>query len=165
MITPNADLPNQSKIVICGGGAQGAAIAYKLALKGISIHCHFEYSSWVYVWYFEYLFLGLGHDVVLIDQGALGGGTTWHSSGLISLMKPSIVETKLTKLSKELYLELQYKHGYYTGWKEVGSLYVAQTEDRMSYYKRLKSESVARDVECEIVTPTDCKNLCKGIIH
>ena len=33
--TPNAELPTQSKIVICGGGAQGAAIAYKLALKGI----------------------------------------------------------------------------------------------------------------------------------
>ena len=33
--TPNAELPTQSKIVICGGGAQGAAIAYKLALKGM----------------------------------------------------------------------------------------------------------------------------------
>ena len=32
--TPNAELPTESKIVICGGGAQGAAIAYKLALKG-----------------------------------------------------------------------------------------------------------------------------------
>ena len=52
-------------------------------------------------------------------------------------MKPSSVETKLTKLSKDLYLELQHKEGYYTGWKEVGSLYVAQTEDRMQYYKSL----------------------------
>ena len=99
----------------------------------------------------------------MIDQGALGGGTTWHSSGLISLMKPSSVETKLTKLSKDLYLELQHKEGYYTGWKEVGSLYVAQTEDRMQYYKSLKSESIAREVECDLVTPNDCKNLCPAL--
>ena len=99
----------------------------------------------------------------MIDQGALGGGTTWHSSGLISLMKPSSVETKLTKLSKDLYLELQHKEGYYTGWKEVGSLYVAQTEDRMQYYKSLKSESIAREVECDLVTPNDCKDLCPAL--
>ena len=34
-------------------------------------------------------------------------------------MKPSFVETKLTKISKDLYLELQNEHGYYTGWKQV----------------------------------------------
>ena len=136
---PVAELPSSAKIVICGGGAQGAAIAYKLALRG------------------------LGNDTVLLDQGVLGGGTTWHSSGLISLMKPSFVETKLTKISKDLYLELQNEHGYYTGWKEVGSLYLAQTEDRMQYYRRLKSESISREVECELVTPNDCKQLCSAM--
>ena len=43
--------------MICGGGAQGAAIAYKLAEAG---------------W---------GAEVVLIEQGELGGGTTWHATG------------------------------------------------------------------------------------
>ena len=136
---PIAELPSSAKIVICGGGAQGAAIAYKLALRG------------------------LGSETVLLDQGVLGGGTTWHSSGLISLMKPSAVETKLTKISKDLYLELQKEHGYYTGWKEVGSLYVAQTEDRMQYYRRLKTESISRKVDCELVTPADCKQLCHAL--
>ena len=84
---PLSELPTSAKVVICGGGAQGAAIAYKLALRG------------------------LGSDTVLIDQGVLGGGTTWHSSGLISLMKPSSVETKLTKMSKDLCLELRNEHG------------------------------------------------------
>ena len=134
-----ADLPSRAKVVICGGGAQGAAIAYKLAQRG------------------------LGEETVLLDQGVLGGGTTWHSSGLISLMKPSSVESKLAKLSKDLYLELQNEQGYFTGWKEVGSLYVAQSEDRMQYYKRLESESVARQVECQLVTPDECKELCQAM--
>ena len=42
---PVGELPSSAKIVICGGGAQGAAIAYKLALRG------------------------LGNDTVLLDQG------------------------------------------------------------------------------------------------
>jgi pyruvate dehydrogenase phosphatase regulatory subunit len=96
---PTCDLPNDAKVVICGGGAQGAAIAYKLALRGF------------------------GPDTVLLDQGALGGGTTWNSSGLISLLKHSSVETRLTQMSKDLYLELQNKEGLYTGWKEVGIIY------------------------------------------
>jgi glycine/D-amino acid oxidase-like deaminating enzyme len=41
---PSSDLPSKAKVVICGGGAQGAAIAYKLAQRG------------------------LGSDVVLIEQ-------------------------------------------------------------------------------------------------
>lgn len=41
---PSSELPSKAKVVICGGGAQGAAIAYKLAQRG------------------------LGSDVVLIEQ-------------------------------------------------------------------------------------------------
>ena len=47
--TPNAELPTQSKIVICGGGAQGAAIAYKLALKGIFLMDPFLKSTNMYI--------------------------------------------------------------------------------------------------------------------
>ncbi len=31
---PNSELPDDAKVVIVGGGAQGAAIAYKLAQRG-----------------------------------------------------------------------------------------------------------------------------------
>lgn len=133
---PISALPRHAKVVICGGGAQGAAIAYKLAQRG------------------------LGPDTVLLDQGVLGGGTTWHSSGLIGLLKPSPVESKLTQISKNLYLDLQHKEGFYTGWKECGSLLVAQTDDRMQYFKRIKSESVARKIDCEVISPDDAGKLC-----
>lgn len=32
-------------------------------------------------------------------------------------------------------MELEAK-GYFTGWKQVGSVYVAQTKERLHYYKR-----------------------------
>ena len=33
----------------------------------------------------------------------------------------------------------------------------------MQYYRRLKSESIARKVECSVVTPSDCKTLCHAM--
>ena len=78
-------LPSEAKVVVCGGGAQGAAIAYTLAKRG------------------------LADRTVIIDKGEFGSGSTQHSSGLVPLLKPSPVETKLSKVSKALYLELEEK--------------------------------------------------------
>ena len=89
----------------------------------------------------------------------MGGGSTWHSAGIISQLAHSAVETKLSALSRQLYLELEDK-GYYTGWKQVGSLYVAKTKERLHYYKRLKSESVSHQIDCEIITPDRVQELC-----
>ena len=66
-------LPDKAKIVIVGGGAQGMAIAYKLALKGY------------------------GPDTVIIDQGQIGGGSTWNSAGIVSMLAKSSVEMRLSR--------------------------------------------------------------------
>ena len=63
----DAELPPKAKVVICGGGATGAAVAYKLAQRG------------------------LGPETVMIDKGEVGGGTTVHASGLVGLLKQSKV--------------------------------------------------------------------------
>ena len=48
--------PTQARTVIIGGGIVGTSIAYHL--------------------------VGLGHrDVVLLEQGRLSSGTTWHAAG------------------------------------------------------------------------------------
>ena len=126
-----SELPNRKKIVIVGAGAQGMAIAYKLALEGY------------------------GPDTVILDQGQMGGGSTWHSAGIVSLLRCfstySNVEMRLSKMSKQLFVDLEDK-GYFTGWKQVGSVHVAQSKERLHYLKRLKSESIHQQVETEIVT-------------
>ena len=63
-------------------------------------------------------------------------------------------------MSKELYDELEDK-GYFTGWKQVGSVYVAQTKERLHYYKRLKSEALHQKIDCEVITDLDkLKEIC-----
>ena len=60
----------------------------------------------------------------------------------------------MSKISKDLYAELEAK-GYDTGWKNCGSLYVAQTKERMHHFRRLKSEAHGRHIACEIVDGKD----------
>lgn len=71
----------------------------------------------------------------------VGEGTTWHSSGLIGVFKPSLAQVKLTKSSVELYEHLESK-GLPTGWKQCGSLNLARTRDRMTVFRRMKAQSV-----------------------
>ena len=54
-------------------------------------------------------------------------------------------------MSTQVFQEIEEK-GFYTGWKQVGSLHVAQSKERLFYFKRLKSESIHENVECELVT-------------
>jgi len=132
-------LPSQAKVVICGGGAQGAAIAYKLAEAG---------------W---------GNEVVLIEQGQLGGGTTWHATGLMGILKPSNLETKIAVMSRDLYGDLE-KKGWYTGFRKCGSLWVAKKKDRMYQYKKMVASAVQHNIDCKILNPEQVKQYC-GLVH
>ena len=67
-------------------------------------------------------------------QGELGGGTTWHATGLMGILKSSPLETKIACMSRDLYLKLE-ERGWYTGFKQCGSLYVASKKDRMYQYR------------------------------
>lgn len=103
--------------------------------------------------------LGWGPETVLVEQNRyctsplkcselkclnsssrVGGGTTWHSSGLIGAFKPSIAQVTLTKSSIELYKMLEAA-GLSTGWKQCGSLNIARTRDRLVSFRRMKAQS------------------------
>lgn len=71
----------------------------------------------------------------------IGGGTTWHSSGLVGAFKPTYSQILLAQQSIALLDELTNK-GLPTGWKQCGSLNLARTRDRMTLFRRMKSQSV-----------------------
>nr|CAI5832874.1 unnamed protein product [Callosobruchus analis] len=134
----NVTPPKDARVVICGGGVMGASVAYHLGK------------------------LGWGKETVLIEQNRIGGGTTWHASGLIGVFKPSLSQVKLTKSSVDLYKELE-KKGLSTGWKQCGSLNIARTKDRMTVFRRMKAQSVSWQIDCEILSPEECKEKCSLI--
>src|SRR3954465_1614825 len=104
-------LPTQARTVIIGGGIVGCSIAYHLTR--------------------------LGHrDVVLLEQGRLSGGTTWHAAGLVGQLRSQSSLTRLIRYSTELYETLERETGLATGWKRCGSLTIARTPERMTVLRR-----------------------------
>jgi 4-methylaminobutanoate oxidase (formaldehyde-forming) len=122
--------PAQARVVIIGGGIMGCSTAYHLAKLG---------------W----------KDVVLLEQGRLSGGTTWHAAGLVGQLRSYQNLTRLIRYSTDLYSKLEAETGLATGWKQCGSLSVARTEERMTLLRRSVAMANAQGVACEPLTPKE----------
>src|SRR5690348_8566917 len=117
-VLPASALPSHARIVIVGGGIVGASIAYHLAVAG-------------------------EHDVTLVERGRLTNGTTWHAAGLVSQVRGTHALTELSRINVETYERVARETGIDPGFRRVGSLTVAQTDER---FREIRGPvSVARD--------------------
>ncbi len=119
-----------ARIVIIGGGIMGCSVAYHLSKLGET-------------------------DVVMLEQGRLTSGTTWHAAGLVGQLRAHESMTRLIRYSTELYSKLEAETGLGTGWKQCGSLAVARTADRMIQLKRTAAVARAYGVECDVISVAD----------
>ncbi|PXW72400.1 4-methylaminobutanoate oxidase (formaldehyde-forming) [Loktanella sp. PT4BL] len=126
------NLPNHARVVIIGGGVIGCSVAYHLTQLG---------------W----------KDVVLLERKQLTSGTTWHAAGLIAQLRATANMTKLAKYSQELYGNLEDETGVATGFKRVGSITVALTEERREELSRSAGMARAFGVEIEEISPSEIK--------
>ena len=131
------DLPTRARVVIVGGGVIGCSMAYHLTQLG-----------WT--------------DVLLLEQGTLSCGTTWHAAGLVGLLRASESGTRLVQYSAELYAGLEAETGLSTGYRQCGGLIVARTEDRMVQLRRTAATAAAYDLECELLTPAQAQERLAG---
>ncbi len=121
-------LPTQARIVVVGGGIAGCSTAYHLAALGEK-------------------------DVLVVEQGRLTCGTTWHAAGLVGQMRPNRTMTRMSKYGIELYATLKAETGLATGWKQCGSVNVAQTRERMMTLRRQLALAKSFGVACEEISP------------
>jgi heterotetrameric sarcosine oxidase gamma subunit len=121
-------LPERAHVVVIGGGVIGTSVAYHLTKLG-------------------YL------DVVLLEQGQLSSGTTWHAAGLVGQLRASEGGTRLVQYSTELYAALEAETGLTAGYKQCGGVTVARTEDRMIQLRRTAANAAAFELDCELLTP------------
>src|SRR5260370_8015639 len=120
-------VPDSARAVIVGGGRVGTSVAYHLTKLG---------------W----------RDVVLLEQGGLSGGTTWHGGGLVGQLRSSSNLTRLIRYSVDLYGRLEAETGQSTGWKQCGSVSVARTAERMIQLRRNASVANAYGVEPHVIS-------------
>lgn len=121
-------MPDRSQVVIIGGGVIGTSVAYHLTKFGMT-------------------------DVVLLEQGQLSSGTTWHAAGLVGQLRASESATRLVQYSTQLYAELEEETGLSAGYKQCGGVTVARTEDRMVQLRRTAANAAAFNMECELLSP------------
>ena len=127
-------LPSQARVVIIGGGIVGCSVAYHLTKLG-----------WT--------------DVLLLEQGRLTSGTTWHAAGLVGQLRGTRTMTRMSRYGIELYSSLEAETGAATGWKQCGAVTVARTPERMTLLKRNVAAARSFGVEAELVTPAEAGKL------
>ncbi|MFO1217276.1 MAG: FAD-dependent oxidoreductase [Burkholderiaceae bacterium] len=122
--------PTAARVVIVGGGIAGCSVAYHLARLGIT-------------------------DVLLLEQGKLTSGTTWHAAGLVGQMRPNRTMTAMSRYGIELYATLEAETGLATGWKACGSVNVARTPERWQLLKKQAALARGFGVEVHLISPRE----------
>ena len=125
---------DEARVVVIGGGVGGTSIAYHLTGMG---------------W----------RDVVLLEKSELTHGTTFHSAGLVGQLRPTETLTKMNMHSVELYRRLEDETGVDPGWREVGSLRLASSRDRMEELARLAGRARTFGLPLELISPTEALEL------
>jgi glycine cleavage system aminomethyltransferase T/glycine/D-amino acid oxidase-like deaminating enzyme len=124
---PTGDLPQRAQVIIVGGGAVGCSVAYHLAKLGWS-------------------------DVVLLEQGQLSCGTTWHAAGVVGQLRTHPSLTSLMLYGSKLYAGLEVEVGLGTGWNQCGALWVAASADRMTQLRRTVDLASAQGLEAHDIS-------------
>ncbi|GAA2825861.1 4-methylaminobutanoate oxidase (formaldehyde-forming) [Aminobacter aminovorans] len=127
-------LPSHAQIVVIGGGIIGCSTAYHLAR---------DHKA----------------DVILLEQGKLTSGSTWHAAGLVGQLRSSASITRVLKYSVDLYKGLEAETGLATGWKMSGCLRLATNQDRWTEYKRLATTAKSFGMDMQLVSPEEVKRM------
>lgn len=133
----NSSAPSQSaQYVIIGGGAVGCGAAYALAKSGHT-------------------------DVLVIEkQSELCDVTSSQGAGLCGQVRSSAERTRLAMVSAKLFADLQAAGGPATpNWHSVGSLRLANTDERVAEFARLKAVCDEVGLEVELIDIARAKRL------
>lgn len=127
-------LPQSASAVVVGGGVAGLSVAYHLADLG---------------W----------RDVVLLERKQIACGTTWHAAGLVRSNIGSATLSKIAMHSQPLFDRLERETGQATGFKQNGSLGIADNPARWEEHRRAYSFAKALGVEAHLVDAAEAGRL------
>ena len=122
------------RILIIGGGAIGASLAYHLGRDGAK-------------------------DVLLVEKAQLTEGCTWHAAGLVGQLRGKKNLTRLMQNSVAVFDRLEAETGQAISWKKVGSLRLASSAARWSEIQRSMGQAKSFGVECQSLSAAEAKKL------
>ena len=128
------NFPDRADAVVIGGGIIGLSTAYHLCRRGMT-------------------------DVVLLERCQIASGTTWHAAGLIGSVRPSEVLHQLIERIYEFVRGVEEESGMQTGFRDVGSLWIAEENERWAEIRRLHDQTHIWGPESRLVTPSEIGEL------
>src|SRR5215470_5063297 len=128
------ELPRSARVVVIGGGILGCSVLYHLAHLGWS-------------------------DAVLLEQGELTQGSTWHAAGNTPHFSTSLALSRLHHYGVALYQQLEGETGQPVGFHKTGSLRLASTRDRMDEWRHHLGKARYLGLPYELIGPNEIKAL------
>ncbi len=133
-LTSEAPMKSRAQAVVVGGGVGGCSILYWLTRLG---------------W----------RDVVLVERAELTSGSTFHSAGLVGQLRGSLSLTTMMMSSVALYRELGDEVELETGWREVGSLRLASSPERLEEITRQSGWAKTFGLPLELISAEEAQAL------
>jgi 4-methylaminobutanoate oxidase (formaldehyde-forming) len=131
----SGELPTHAHVVIIGGGSIGCNIAYQLNLLG-----------WT--------------DVVVVERNKLTSGTTWHAAGeIVPGLLGAEWACELYTYGRDLIADLEARTGHATGWRQVGYIQPADTEERVEECRRAAAFMNRMGIEVHEISPAEATKL------
>ncbi|GAA6180273.1 FAD-dependent oxidoreductase [Shimia sp. NS0008-38b] len=124
----------EAQAVVIGGGVIGCSILYHLAKLG---------------W----------RDVVLLERDELTSGSTWHAAANIHGLHDSTNISRIQHYTMNLYNALEAETGQSCGVFQPGSLYLAQTEERVHQLKLQAAKAKLYDMNFYEISIEEAKAL------
>lgn len=132
--TGGKPLPSQAQVIVIGAGVIGCSVAYHLTKMGC-------------------------RDVVLLERQSVACGTSWHSLGVVGLLRAGPTLTRLAQETARLLPELERETGKSTGYAARGSVNVTSDPARMTQFRRVADVGGSVGLEVHEIDAAEAKRL------
>lgn len=123
-------MKSHARVVIIGGGAVGASIAYHLAVAGI-------------------------RDTMLLEKDELTSGSTWHAAGNIPTYANTWLGMRAGNYAWRLYKDLGDVVGSPITYRHTGAFWPAHSTERMDLFHHLAGVSKSAGFDLSMITPQE----------
>ena len=138
-VQSDPNLPKSADVVIIGGGIIGAATAYYLAKRGMS--------------------------VALVEKGRIAGEQSSRNWGWCRQQDRDRAEIPLIKESLRIWNDLNNEIGTETGFRQTGVLYVTQDPQELAKWERWMEHAREYQLHSHLLSAAEAQAMTPGSAH
>ncbi len=132
-------MSDRARFVVIGGGAIGCGVAFQLVEAGFT-------------------------DVLVLEkEPALCAVTSAQAAGLVGQVRSSLERTRLAMWSVETFSRLERESEVKPGWRQTGSLRIAQTPERVQEFHQLIDVARRAGLDVALLDREAAKRMWPGL--